>query len=280
MKILHDVRQYIWVIMAVFAWLCYGHIFTTLAFADEKNIYLAVEDFVWKEFNDDNSQLLKESGTLIGVGFTYRKEFADHMTLQPTAEIFGGSVDYDGQACDISTGVCQPATTKVDYFGLKLQGDVGRKFDGARGRYVEPFGGLGLRVWDRNINNGTAADGSATAGYLERWVTLQARLGVRGGMDISDRVQLFAEAGVKLPLYNENTAYQSSAGIGPDVTINPGKQSSFFAELGMKITRFKGSLFYDGLRFSRSDNVAVSGGFVFQPRSTADIVGLKLGVVF
>ncbi len=267
--------------MVFFACLCYGSCFAAVASVDEKNVYLAVENFGWKEFDDDNSRIVKESGTLVGVGFMYQKEFANHVTLRPAAEVFGGPVDYDGTACDINTRVCQPATTTVDYFGLKLQGDVGRRFDSERGRYryIEPFGGLGMRIWDRNINNGTAADGSATAGYLERWITLHARLGVRGGIDISDRTNLFAEAGLKLPLYNENTAYQNI--VGRDVTVKPGKQVSVFAEAGMKISRFKASLFYDGLRFSRSDVVDVGGGLGFlQPRSTNDIYGLKLGAVF
>ena len=92
---------------------------------------------------------------------------------------------------------------------------------------------------------------------------------------------MFAEAGVKLPVYNENTAYVSSINYGPDITLHPGKQASYFAEIGIKLSRFQASVFYDGLKFSRSS--AVSNGVIvgaYQPKSTADIYGVKIGASF
>jgi hypothetical protein len=241
------------------------------AAAGEAVLYLAVESYTWKEFKDNGSLLLKESGPLAGVGFTYHHEFPDHLTLRPTAEIFGGTVDYDGQT---QTGIA--AKTDVDYFGLKLDGDIGRKFIISKQWFVEPFGGLGLRLWIRDINDGVAANGTATYGYDEVWLTWNARLGLRGGVDISQGSRLFAEVGVKLPLYNENTA-----DLGLDVTMHPGKETSYFAEMGAQLSGFRGILFYEGLRFSKSDEVAIAYGYtVWQPKSEADIYGLKLGVVF
>ena len=278
MKIRGMIRTYSSLLALVFVVACYGSLLTQAAIADESRVYLAVESFTWKEF-DDTERAVKESGTLYGVGFSYQKEFDSHITLRPVFELFGGRVDYDGHACDL-VGICQPAMSKVGYFGVKLEGDLGRMFRPDESFFVEPFGGLGLRAWTREINNGTAADGSATAGYREKWATLYARFGLRGGMELTSRTQLFAEAGVKLPFYNENTAYVSGIGLGPDVTLYPGKQASFFAETGIKLNRFTASVFYDGLRFSKSSTV--SNGFIaaHQPRSTADIYGVKLGVVF
>lgn len=264
--------------------LCLGSMGARTAVAGEANIYLAVENFSWREFNDDGSRVLRESGPLFGLGFMYMQEFDNHVTLRPVAEIFGGRVDYDGQAYTINTIAhtitYQPAKSSTDYFGLKLEGDVGRRFRPAEDAFVEPFGGIGLRIWDRNINNGTAADGRATAGYLERWFTLCFRLGLRAGVDLSSRTNVFAEAGIKLPLYNENTAYQSGTG-GQDYTLHPGKQSSLFSEAGLKIDRLKASLFYDSLRFSRSETIDIGGGWsVWQPKSAMDIYGVRLGYVF
>ena len=249
------------------------------ASADQTVIYMAVDSYTWKEFTDDGSLFLKESGPLVGVGITYQHEFPGHVTLTPTAEIFGGTVDYDGQ-----TWGGTAMTTNVDYFGLKLEGDVGRKFRNAERFFIEPFFGLGLRTWIRDINDGTTVTGMVTAGYREGWVTWNARLGLRGGIDISPGSRLFAEAVLKLPLYNRNTAYLSENNLGTDVTMHPGKETSFFAEMGMQISRFRGSLFYEGMRFSKSDEVITTdGSFIYttwQPRSEADIYGLKLGVVF
>jgi hypothetical protein len=265
----------LWVMAFVLVVLCSVNMAARAAFAGEADIYVAFDSFVWKEFDDDGSRLLKESGTLAGVGFSYQKEFSNHMILNPKVEFFGGNVDYDGST---QSGV--PVTTTVNYFGAKLEGDLGRKFRMTEPFFLEPFGGLGFRAWFRDIHDATMQDGSTASGYTEEWITLHARLGLRGGMDISQSTRFFVEGGVKLPLYNVNTAYLSSKGLGPDITLHPGLQSSLFVEAGMRINHFIGSVFYDGLRFSRSDNVAVSGGFVFQPRSTADIVGLKLGVAF
>ncbi len=281
-----------WTALLLAAMLFSGTVGASLAGAEESakyeesEVYLAVDSFVWREFDDDGSRLLKESGPLFGLGFIYMHESEDHVTLKPAAEIFGGTVDYDGQACEINTIThtitCQPATSKVDYLGLKLEGDVGRRYrPGEEVNYfIEPFGGVGLRAWNRNIRDGTAADGTATAGYLERWLTLYFRLGLRGGVDFSRKTQAFAEAGMKLPIYNQNTAYQSSIG-GQDYTFHPGRQASLFSEVGLKMDRLKASLFYDSLRFSRSEVIDIGGGIgVLQPKSTMDIYGVRLGVIF
>jgi len=251
--------------------------------AQEFDLYGVAESFLWKEF-DAGKQVVKESGPLFGIGLAYSRDFENDLTFTSKGELFFGSVDYDGQACSTDpltlTTTCQPATSTVDYFGIKLEGDIGRRFRKKQDSFIEPFGGLGLWAWQRDIKNGTAADGSATAGYIEHWSTLYFRLGVRGGMDFVKGSKLFAEAGVKLPLYNENTAYVSDIGYGPDVTLHPGKQASFFAEMGTKLNRFKASVFYEGLRFSQSSTV--SNGFLefYQPQSTMDVYGIRIGVVF
>jgi autotransporter-like protein len=244
------------------------------AYSAEVEVYAAVDSFVWKEFID-GTRLLKESGTLTGLGVSFRKDFADRLVLDASAEIFGGRVGYDGGT---QSGV--PATSTVDYLGLKLKGDAGKRFSVAGPFTLEPFAGLGYRTWRRGIRNGTTPSGQQVQGYTEQWTTLYARLGARGGMDIPQARSVFLEVGAKLPLYNENTAYFSREGVGPNVTMHPGWDWSLFAEAGIRMDRIKASVFYDGMRFARSADVAVPGGRIFQPRSTADIYGVKLGVLF
>jgi hypothetical protein len=62
--------------------------------------------------------------------------------------------------------------------------------------------------------------------------------------------------------------------------LHPGKQASFFAETGIKLSSVKASVFYDGLRFSQSSTVSNGVIAAYQPKSTMDIYGVKLGVVF
>ncbi len=261
-------------LLAGFAMMC-SISYSVPAYADdpERNAYFSVESFTWREFIG-GEQFVKESGPIYAAGFSY-VHVNQNITIKPTIELFGGTVDYNGYACDNVS--CIAATSDVNYFGVKLEGDVGRRFTSAAKNFVEPFGGLGFRFWKRDIKNGTTAAGQPTAGYVEDWIVVQGRLGVRGGIAVRERKQIFAEAGIKLPIYNQNTAYVSDIGLGPDITLHPGKQVAYFAEAGIRISSFKGSLFYDTLRFPRSPTS--TSGF-FQPQSHMDAYGVKLGIVF
>jgi hypothetical protein len=274
MKRLIKVQQYAFVIFALFC--CPGILTAAPSFAGEANVYVAVEQFVWKEFNNDGSQLLKESGPRYGVGFTYNFEFRDHhLILKPRVEIIGGVVDYDG-----ATQAGVPVKTDTTYFGGKLEVDLGWRFGSLQKTAIEPFGGIGLRGWYRDIKDATASNGTPAYGYTEEWYTIYLRAGLRGDIALGEAIRLFAEAGGKLPVNNENTAHFSDAGLGPDVTLKPGNEPSLFAEAGIKYKFFKTSIYYDSMRFSKSD-VAYSGGVGFyQPKSQADMYGIRLGASF
>jgi len=93
---------------------------------------------------------------------------------------------------------------------------------------------------------------------------------VLGTIDMTDEANIYAEGGVKIPLYNENRVDLF------DVTLEPGKEEAYFAEIGLKVKLLKAAVFYEGLRFSRSDP---EGGFL-QPESKGDIFGVKVGASF
>jgi len=119
---------------AVFAVLIIG---ANDANAGEVDLYLFGESFTWKEFETDGTQLLKESGPLFGIGYAYRGRIAlgeeDYydlddtgggasLTLSPRIELFGGKVDYTGQACDL-TGTCTPSLSETGHAGGKIEFD-------------------------------------------------------------------------------------------------------------------------------------------------------------
>jgi hypothetical protein len=261
--------------VAIFAALLYSIIaFSPAAFAGEMSVYLKVDDYRWSEYNN-GVRLLQESGILVGPGFSYWKEFSNHVTLKPLAELFVGNVDYDG-----ATQNGSPVTTKVGYAGVKMQCDAGRKFGVGEKSFLEPFGGLGLRAWSRDLQDSTTSSGTAATGYKEVWISAYTRVGVRGGLPISEETRFFAEGGVKLPFYNKNSVYFNDGNNNPDFTLYPGLQSSLFGEAGVTFHHFKASVSYDGLRFSRSHNVNTSIGSAYQPRSSGDLLGLKLGASF
>ncbi len=254
------------------------------AYAEKENqfdIYAAFQSFTWKEFDDAGERLLKEHGPLGGVGFSYHADLGGKyasLTLQPRIELFGGTVDYDGQT---TTGT--PVMSDTDYFGLKLEFDVGGKFGGKFA--VEPFGGLGIRTWWRDINNSYTLTGTYVYGYTEQWYSFYGRLGVKGDLSLGQDNKLFLEAGVKLPISTTN--YIDDINVTYEaITLKPGNKTSLFAEAGVKLHLFRISAFYDSMRFKKSPIVYEYDPFLpgvvayWQPKSEADIYGVRIGVSF
>ncbi len=245
-------------------------------------VYGLIESFTWREFDDAGGQLLKESGPRFGVGGAYAHEFPNHMTLKPRVELNGGSVDYDGQTNAIPP---EAVSTTTNYFGFKFELDLGGKIRPSQDFVLEPFGGIGIRSWARDIEDGNTADGSPVSGYTENWTTFYGRLGVRGEQSLGENNKIFLEAGVKLPIYTENYIDDDNVSY-ESITLEPGNKPSLFAEAGVKLQRFRISAFYDSMRFKKSSTVVVydpySGFYVgyYQPESEADMLGVRIGASF
>jgi hypothetical protein len=240
-----------------------------VAAANNADIYLKTEFFTWKEYNDSGSQLLKESGPISAIGSSVRSDIARSLVLKGKGELFGGTVNYDGQ-----TQSGTPVETDTNYAGLEVEGNLGWKFMVTEKSSLEPFAGLGYRWWQRDLQDTVSA-----SGYKETWWSFYARLGIHGDHTFSEQVKAFAEAGLKIPLKNKNKVDLSGIGLST-VTVEPGNKASVFAEAGLKWTRFKTSLFYEGMRFSKSDPVTVSNVRVWQPESKADTFGISVGMDF
>lgn len=225
-------------------------------------------------------QLLKESGPRYGVGVAFAREFPNHLTLKPRLELNGGSVDYNGQT---QAGV--PVVSTTNYFGLKFEFDLAARTRPSQGSVLEPFAGIGLRSWSRDIDNSIAANGSLAIGYTENWSTFYGRIGVRGEQAFGQKNKLFLLAGVKLPVSTTNYIDDANVFYEP-ITLKPGNKPSLFTEAGVKLNIFKISAFYDTMRFKKSPMVvtydALSGRFVgyLQPKSESDMVGLRVGASF
>jgi hypothetical protein len=279
MKFLDKVRQSSLLVVACV--LVFGvsdvHAFTR----GDMEVYGLAESFTWREF-DAGGQLLKETGPRFGVGFAYAHEFPNHLTLKPRIELNGGEVDYDGQ-----TNAVPPVavSTTTNYFGLKFEFDLGSRVRPWQSFVLEPFAGFGIRSWYRDIEDNIAADGSLALGYTENWSTFYGRLGVRGEQFLGQQNKMFLEAGVKLPVSTTN--YIDDANVSYEsITLKPGNRPSLFAEAGVKLQIFKISAFYDSMRFKKSPTVVIYdpslGGYVgfYQPKSKADMYGLKIGASF
>lgn len=234
--------------------------------------------FSWKEYDDDGSRLLKESGPIFGAGAAARVDLSQRtIILHGKAELFGTVVNYDGQTqpggSDFNN---RPVDSDTRYFGAKIEGDLGWRFP-FDGGTLEPFFGLGYRTWLRDIDNATATTEAGerfpVGGATEYWDSIYTRFGLKGEVSVCTDTILFLEAGAKYPLYTRNEAENTSAG---DVTLEPRAEWSAFAELGIRHKAFRPSIFYEGFRFKQSP---IEHQFL-QPKSESDIVCISLAYTF
>ena len=245
--------------------------------AAEFEAYGKIEHFTWKEYAN-GEQLLEESGPIFGAGGRVRIPITESVTAKFRGELFGGTVDYDGQT---SPGE-YPLTSDTDYAGIKLEADVAVDLVAGEKSVLGPFGGFGARGWERDIAGSSFwnPDDQTTQyarGVTERWRNYYARAGINGAHAFSGRLEAFVTAGVKIPIYTENEAEITDSVF---ITLEPGKRLSGFAEMGLEIGMVRVSIFYESLRFSQSDWVAFGSKYYYQPKSEADIFGINAGVTF
>jgi hypothetical protein len=239
---------------------------------DELTPYLSGEYYNWIE-HSDGRRLLKESGPLFSTGVDVGVLFDGGLTLKGRAELFGGEVGYDGETLPPER---EPVETDVTYVGSKHELDVGYRItSGALS--IEPFGGIGYRWWLRDLQDSTSTTGTRVSGYTEWWQTGYGRFGARGRYRASPSVALFAEGGARYPFYTSNSVDFADLG---SVTFRPVGRWSGFAETGAVWQRLKLTLFYEGLRFAASPYKQVGADNYFQPESSSDIFGVRVGWTF
>jgi hypothetical protein len=253
-------------------------LYTTPALAAvEIDLYLHGESFTWKEFDD--GEVVKETGPLEGVGASAKWDIKT-LTLKIKGEVFGGRVNYDGSTTGSSTR--RDVDSDTDYLGTTLEGTAGWLIPVGENSFLEPFGGAAMKYWNRSIQS-ASIENVQVVETEENWFILYAPVGIRGTYFVSDTMTVFAEGGVRIPVYNQNEADLREL-YGVRITVHPGRKISGFAEAGVKWKLGKVSVFYEGLRFSKSDPETedIHGGTltVLQPKSEADIFGIKAGVSF
>lgn len=250
------------------------------AAAAELALTAGAENLRWEEFTS-TGRLLEESGTLIRGGAVWRQPFSeDRMLLELRGSGYFGTLKYDGQACNVSSGACTPYKNDADYMGFTGEATVARLYGGSRGG--ELFAGGGVDAWERDIKGD-----SNTSGVVEDWFVLYmlAGAGMRwSGQDARYRLR----AGLKYPLYVSDTNHFY------DATVEPKGRTSGFARF---VVDFPGSgrprwgigAYYDSYRFEQSDVVRIEAGRagcvstqgcgVFQPRTEQDTIGLY-GIIY
>jgi hypothetical protein len=228
-----------------------------------------IEDFRWREF-EGGSRLLEESGARYSLGIGLESPVSpDSFTVfSAEGKLYFGAVDYDGQACNVLTGVCVPMASETDYNGIMTEASVSRRYPKDQGGAFELFGAVGIDAWTREIKPTATATGGS-----EDWTVFYGRAGAGW------RTSAYAlRAGIKLPL-----AVDEATDFGVD--LEPKGRASLF--LGFTATVHDSSrqtwainAFYDSYRFAESDHMLVWTNLglleVWQPESHQDVLGLQL----
>lgn len=248
----------------------------------ELYLYPYVQYFHWQE-ESGGRKLLTESGPIYGIGTAVglnllQTDTSGSLLLKTKGELFGGVVDYDGQTQPPSS---LPVKTDVTYFGGKGEVNLGWSFP--TGRYsLQPFAGLGYRIWLRDLHDSTTRDGNGQSlrvqGYTETWESAYTKLGLTLTHTFDNGVGMFWEGGASFPFYNTNSVDVTGDGT---VTVRPEGRWSAFGEIGVRTARIRTAVYYQGYRTDQSPAVRISQSVsILQPRSTEDVVGVSVGYCF
>lgn len=248
----------------------------------ELYLYPYVQYFHWTE-ERDGRKLLTESGPLFGIGTAVglnllQTDSSGALLLRTKGELFGGEVAYDGQTQPPSS---LPVKTDVTYLGGKGELNLGWSFP-TGSLAVQPFAGLGYRIWLRNLQDSTTRDANGqivqVQGYTETWESAYTKLGLSLSHTLENNWRLFLEGGASFPFYNTNSVDVIGNGT---VTTRPEGRWAAFGEFGVRAARIRTAVYYQGYRIDQSPAVRVSQSVaILQPRSTEDVVGVSVGYCF
>lgn len=236
-------------------------------------VYVPVENYNWKEFGSSGEKLLEESGVRFGLGVDYRyRSLKGKLPLRFRGEFVYGDVDYDGQT---QSGI--PAETNTTYLSWKAEGDAAWRFWFDK-VVLDPMLGFGYKGWSRDIKSSGVIDpetgeGGRSNGYTEKWEMLYTYAGMRLETNRwrNDKWGLFGEASARIPVSVSNKVDEFG------ITVHPKKDITPYAEIGGWYDMVRVAAYYERMSFGQSP---YSPEGAYQPESTSDIFGLKLGLRF
>jgi len=245
-------------------------LFSQPVLAAETSMFgLGVESFVWKEYDSDGSQLLKESGPRYVLTYQYKSERAESISYEFFADFYFGDVDYDGQ-----TQTAIPVTSTTQYTGLRAEVLVDYHFLEGASSSLAFIGGLGGDGWSRDLKDTTTSSGAPVSGYTENYLMIYGKLGLSlqfGSPEWRQNIKV----GARRPIYTEETIDEFF------VTLNPKPTTTLFAGWDQRWTMSQDttmglSIYYEHTRFDPSDVELSAIGYVYQPESDMQVVGAKL----
>ncbi len=231
-------------------------------------VYPFVEHLRWMEFFGGN-QILEEEGELYGAGTMVSFESGPAL-YRLRGEYFGGKIDAEGMS-----GLGFVQQTEATYYGFELQADGAWRFPLGHRVSLGPLMGIGYRWWRKDYENSPTVMGT-----LEKWHTFYVKAGALGEWDLGGGVVPYAEAGLKLGVFNNNEVTFN----GGRVSLNPGGRLTPYAELGLKASFLRLGAYYERIEFSQSlaeGAIGIPAGWgLVQPEVTANLFGARVGIEF
>jgi hypothetical protein len=245
----------------------------TSTWADGKfDVGVGFEQFRWREYDSAGTQLLEEKGPRFVMHGHYEDWQPGGAVFGGQADLYFGSVDYDGQ-----TQSGTPVQTDTDYSGVRLEGGGGYLWPvGNHG--IGIIGSVGFDSWIRSLQDSRTSTGTFVYGYDEDWYTFYARLAA--AWNYRDSVwQHRLRAGLKYPFYTENRV--------PDfgVTLEPKAGTSYFINWETHWTisptvALGVALYHEYTRYKESDPEPSYVGLVYQPESRQWVSGARFQMSF
>lgn len=235
--------------------------------------FIKLNSFNWKEFDDNDKQLLEESGMLFGFGSNAKYFFLRKKELMTEAEfsIYFNKVDYDGFLQD-NQGGQTPYKSSTVYFGLQFTANAGWVFQPDKKLFLIPVLGFELEYWNRDIDDG------GRFGYDEKYTVFLLQIAGRTKYLLSKNFDLISNLSFKFPLsISENIDLASRGQGGPsDINLNPKSNPRIYIEAGGEFMNASLSVFFETWLLGKSD----ADQNYHQPESSRKMFGAKLSYNF
>lgn len=236
------------------------------------DIYGFVADYNWREYG--SGLHVDENGPIYGLGIagSYVAPSPSLLSLRGKIEAFGGELDNDSLFVD-EDDVTNIFTNRSAIAGFTTEGTIGMHARLGGGLSLEPLAGFGYRYWMRDFEFVDIEE--------ERWQNVYGKVGVRLEQKVAGTpITAFVEGGARISIKTWTTY---DLGIG-DVTVYPKNRTTSYVEGGVRLSQLRFTMFYENLHFGASDTASFTDGIdIFeaqQPKSEADIIGLRIGAVF
>lgn len=260
-------------------WVCslLGTFLPMCVHADPDDTYLqlgvSVQDFGYKEYDDQGVLLDREDGLMPGLMLEFGAGWSS-VSVALRFELADGLVDYDGQ-----TQSGTPIKTETDEKITNLQAVLRYKLKPLSQHNVMFIGGIGHRVWRRNIRATNSSTGLFEVYRWQYWMlggtaTLWQRGQWSAGVDVRWLRPIEPTISVDLIGYDEvhlDLESRNSARVGVPIRMKGEKDWVF-------------TPYWESWRLGRSADKtltvggAPTSGTVNEPRNETNIVGFTVSV--